>query len=105
MPEVARKSSTDTVASPDGSGICCASPTTHSTDIGSTTVFCDGIGVVREDDAMISHTYPGPCCATHAPILTTYSATVYANGKRLGRKGDAYSGHVISSGSSTVFCG
>ena len=103
MPAVARKDSTDTVASPDGSGVCCGSPSTQSTDKGSSTVRVNGIGVVRKDDAMITHNYAGPCCNPHAPKLSTYSSTVFANGKNLGRKDDEYAGHTISSGSPTVF--
>lgn len=103
---IARKSSTDTVASPDGSGICCVDPTTQSTDVGSSDVRANGIGVVRQDDAMIAHTFPGPCCAIHAPALSTFSSTVRINGKWAGRQGDFYGGdHKISSGSSNVRCG
>jgi uncharacterized Zn-binding protein involved in type VI secretion len=102
---VARMSSTDTVASPDGSGTCCASPTTQSTDQGSSNVRVNGIGVVRINDAMITHLYPGSCCNPHAPVLTTSSSTVRVNGKGLGRKNDLYVDHQISSGSPNVFCG
>ena len=106
MPAVARKDSEDTVASPDGSGICCSSASTQSTDKGSSDVFVNGIGVVRQGDAMITHDYQGPCCNPHAPVLTTYSSTVFVNGKGLGRKDDAYGGdHIISSGSGNVFAG
>lgn len=106
MPKVARKDSVDTVASPDGAGICCASPSTQSTDKGSNNVFVNNIGVVRKDDAMITHNYPGPCCNPHAPTLSTYSSTVFANGLNLGRLGDAYGGdHIISSGSDNVYAG
>jgi len=38
MPAVARKDSEDTVASPDGSGICCSSASIQSTDKGSSDV-------------------------------------------------------------------
>jgi uncharacterized Zn-binding protein involved in type VI secretion len=107
LPEAARKQSVDTVASPDGSGVCCVDPTTQSTDIGSDNVFVNGIGIVREDDPMIPHTSDdGGCCVQHAPRLSTYSSTVFINGKRAGRKGDMYGGdHQISSGSSNVFFG
>lgn len=106
MPAAARKDSVDTVASPDGSGICCVSPSTQSTDKGSGNVFYNGVGAVRKDDPMIVHDYPGPCCNPHAPILSTYSSTVFINGKNAGRKGDAYGGdHIISSGSPDVFIG
>jgi uncharacterized Zn-binding protein involved in type VI secretion len=108
MPAVARKNSVDSVQSPHGTGFCCVVPTVHSTDEGSSTVFINGIGVVREGDKMIEHTYPGPCCDLHAPTLTVYSAFVYAEGKRIARIGDKYVAageHVIISGSPNVYDG
>lgn len=105
MPAVARKDSTDTVDSPDGAGVCCVDSSIQSTDKGSGNVFVNSIGVVRKDDAMITHDYPGPCCNPHAPLLSTYSGTVFANSKNIGRLGDEYDAHVISSGSSNVFAG
>jgi len=103
MPEVARGSSTDSVDSPDGSGNECGSPTTQSTDICSSNVYVNDIGIVREGDAMISHNGPG--CNAHAPTLSSFSGTVFVNGKGTGRKGDEYSSHVITSGSGNVFAG
>jgi uncharacterized Zn-binding protein involved in type VI secretion len=103
MPEIARKSGTDSVASPDGSGSKCKSPSTSATNVGSSNVFVEGVGVVREGDTMASH--PGPGCSPHAPALSTFSGTVFANNKKIGRKGDAYDGHTITSGSSKVFAG
>jgi len=105
MPAVARKDSVDTVDSPDGAGVCCVDSSIQSTDIGSSNVTVNSIGVVRKDDAMITHDYPGPCCNPHAPLLSTYSGTVFANSKNLGRKDDEYDAHIISSGSSNVFAG
>jgi uncharacterized Zn-binding protein involved in type VI secretion len=108
MPAVARKNSVDQVQSPHGTGVCCVSPTIHSTDQGSSDVFVNGIGVVREDDTMIPHTYPGPCCDIHVPPLKRFSSKVYVNGKRLARIGDVYilaGDHVIITGSSNVFDG
>jgi uncharacterized Zn-binding protein involved in type VI secretion len=103
MPEVARKGGTDSVASPDGSGDKCKSPSTSATDVGSDNVFVESVGVVREGDTMASHN--GPECTPHAPALSTFSGTVYANGKKIGRKGDSYSDHTITSGSSKVIAG
>ena len=86
--------------------ICCVDPSTQYTDEGSGDVFVNGIGVVREGDAMITHNYPGPCCDPHAPTLSTYSYKVFVNGKGIGRKDDVYGGdHTISSGSEDVFAG
>ena len=103
MPEVARKDSTEQVQSPDGSGVGCPNPTMTSTDVGSGDVFANGIGIVREGDAVKSHIGPG--CVPHAPTLSSFSGTVFINGKGCGRKGDDYSNHVILTGSSDVFAG
>ena len=103
---VARKSEIDTVASPDGTGDCCVDPTTQATEIGSSNVFVNSIGVVRKGDPMKTHLFPGPCCNPHAPPLTTCSSSVFVNGQGIGRIGDAYGGdHIITSGSPTVFAG
>lgn len=106
MPAIARKDGEDTVASPDGTGSCCALPTVQSTDKGSPDVFANSIGVVRLTDTMIEHLYPGPCCDPHAPALAEASPNVFVNNLRVGRQGDAYTDngrHVISSGSPDVF--
>ena len=103
MPGIARKGGEDLVASPDGSGDGCGSPTTQATDAGSSDVFINGIGAVRKDDAMKSHN--GPSCIPHSPTLSTYSKSVFVNGKNVGRDGDGYGSHIISSGSTNVFAG
>ncbi len=104
MPAVARKGGKDSVASPDGSGPGCGSPSTQATDEGSSNVFVNGIGVVRQGDRMRSHPEPG--CLPHAPALSIQSTTVFVNGRGIGRKDDAYGGsHIISSGSNNVFAG
>jgi uncharacterized Zn-binding protein involved in type VI secretion len=52
------------------------------------------------------HTVPaGIACVPHQVPLTKFSSTVFVNGKGVGRKGDEYSGHTITSGSSNVFAG
>lgn len=106
MPAVARKNKTDSVKSPHGVGAECKSPATYKTDEGSSNVFVNGEGVVREGDKMEKHPKPG--CANHEPVLKSFSSKVYVNGKRLGRFGDAYKeagDHIISSGSENVFDG
>ncbi|AKF12740.1 hypothetical protein PHIM7_195 [Sinorhizobium phage phiM7] len=106
MPEAARKDQQDDVHSPDGTGDCCGDPTTQKTDEGSNNVFVNGFGVVREGDKMITHNSDdGGCCVPHAPVLTTFSSSVYINGKRAGRKGDMYEDHEIITGSTSVFIG
>ena len=103
MPEVARKSSVDTVDSPDGNGDDCDKVSTQSTDKGSSRVFAEGTGVVRQGDTMISHNKPG--CSPHAPALSKFSGTVFVEGKGLGRKDDDYSSHKIKTGAASVFAG
>lgn len=103
MPGVARKSGTDSVASPDGTGDNCASPTTQATDAGSNDVIVNGIGAVRQGDAMKTH--PAPGCGPHAPTLSSFSSTVIVNGKGVGRLNDSYNGHTITSASSDVIAG
>lgn len=106
MPAVARKDGTDSVKSPHGSGDECKSETTYHTDAGSSDVYVNNIGVVREGDVMEGHPKPG--CVTHKPTLKKFSSKVYVNGKRLGRKDDVYvldGDHPIISGSENVFDG
>lgn len=123
MPAAARMGGTDTVACTDGAqGSLCGinpsryhwdTPTTQSTDEGSFTVFVNGIGVVRKGDKMISHPDGDPCTVSpifHAPTLSSYSSSVFADGKNIGRIGDVYNSdghfsHTISSGSPNVFIG
>jgi uncharacterized Zn-binding protein involved in type VI secretion len=104
MPGVARKSGADavnTVHNAVGKG-CNVAPTTTATDQGSDDVFVNGIGVVRESDAVARHVFPG--CSTHAPGLATFSGNVYVNGKRIGRLNDTYGcGARITTSSSNVF--
>lgn len=101
MPEAARKDGTDTVATGHG---CDA---TTVTDQGSSKVFVNGKGVVRAGDHNMSHTIlvPGPSCVPHTVPLTSFSSKVFADGLGCGRKGDDYSGEVLTSGSATVFMG
>ena len=121
MPAVAQKDSVSTVTATDGAqgSLCATRPnrynwntgTTQTSDEGSNDVFVENIGIVREDDAMISYADGSPCTVSainHAPKLSTYSSNVFVNGKRIGRIGDKYDSdghysHTISSGASTVF--
>lgn len=102
MPAVARMSGTDGVFSPHGTGKKCKFPTTQATEAGSSRVFSDGIGVVRQGDMMRIHNMPG--CKPHSPGLDSGSSRVFAEGLGIGRIGDTYGGeHPIISGSSRVF--
>jgi hypothetical protein len=124
MPAVARKDSADTIATGHG---CDATTTTLT---GSGNVYVNSIGVVRRGDLSQVHTYevivaievedppppePDPdyvpsthteyivTCEPHQVSLTSYSGNVFANDLNIGRLGDSYSGHTLSSGSPNVF--
>lgn len=109
MPEAARGDGTETVDTVhDAVGFvaigCDAAPGVTATDACSGDVFINGIGAVRQGDAVQSH--PFPSCAVHAPGLVTFSGTVRINGVGAGRKGDTYGcGALILTGSSTVNIG
>jgi len=99
MPGIARGDGRDTVTTEHG----CASTTT--TNLCSTTVFVDGIGVHRLNDLNTEHTIRcGDRCCKHAQPVSTASTTVFVDGLGVARVGDRYSGcgH-ISTGSETVF--
>jgi len=101
MPKVARKGGTDTVSIPHPT---CQGST--ATAAGASNVTANGIGVVRQGDAVQSHTFNPPDCPSHAPGLTKHSGSVFVNGKGIGRLGDTYGcGVVIASGSGNVYAG
>lgn len=100
MPKVARKDGVDSINTNHG---CDA---TTVTDEGSTKVFVQGIGVVRADDKCSVHLLPaGLACVPHQVSLSIYSSKVKADGKGVGRIGDYYNGHQITSGSDKVYAG
>ena len=69
-------------------------------------VFVNGTGVSRQDDKNTSHDVPPVPCGTHAQPITTGSTEVFANGKGVGRVGDAITACTsVSTGSDTVFAG
>ena len=113
MPKVARKSGTESVntvhvavgdTNPLDSIQCDAAPTTTATDVGSSTVFAENVGVVRLGDAVAVHTFAGSGCPTHSPGLAVGSPNVFVEGKAIGRKDDTYGcGAQILSGAPTVF--
>ena len=128
MPGVALKDEVSLVECTDGvvGTVCAVEPgtatpikwnwdtdTTQESDAGSSTVFAEGTGVVRKDDAMKSHPNGDPCVASatnHAPTVSSYSSTVFANGKNIARIGDEYNSeseqeHEITTGATTVFAG
>jgi len=114
MPPVARKAVTEPVftvhpavldADPEDGCICDVLPIVVGTLAGSGDVFANSIGVVRAGDPVLPHTFPC-ACALHPPPLATFSGTVFANGRNIGRQGDLYAcGAVILAGSGIVFAG
>lgn len=120
MPAAAQKDGASSVAATDGAqGSLCATkpsrynwntPTTQSSDTGSSNVFAENIGIVRRGDTMISHPDGVPCVTSpvnHAPALSTYSPNVFVNGRQVGRVGDKYDSdghydHTITSGANSV---
>ena len=79
----------------------------------SKNVFANGKALVLEGDPMETHPDGSICTVSpvnHAPVLISFSKTVLANGRGIGRVGDQYSAdngytHTISSGSADVSCG
>lgn len=111
---IARGLSVDMVMSPDGAGTsmtnCCAGPTPQATLQCSSNVIVEGSGAVSLGDGMTIHPGLETCCMPHQPILIMGSATVYINGKGVGRLGDIYGGpgmlpHPIIKSALTVFAG
>ena len=66
----------------------------------------NGTGVSRQGDHNTTHVIPGPVCPPHTAPIAVGSTTVFANGKGVGRIGDAISGCTsVATGSSNVFAG
>ena len=97
MPAVCRGDSVDSDV------VHCSPP---KRDECSGDVFVNGTGVSRQDDKNTSHDVPLEPCGTHAQPITTGSTEVFANGKGVGRVGDAITACTsVSTGSPTVFAG
>ena len=100
MPAVSRKSGTDSIST----GHDCDATTV--TDQGSSDVIVNSIGAVRAGDLCQVHLIKvGNSCVPHTVPLTSFSGSVFVNGKGVGRLGDEYSGHTVTSGSGNVFAG
>lgn len=96
MPAVTRKGDACT-----GHGCWPARPSTGA----SPDVFVNGIAAHRQGDAWAAHTCPS-IPQTHASVLGMGSASVFANGKPLGRVGDPVAcGSSVAAGSANVFAG
>jgi uncharacterized Zn-binding protein involved in type VI secretion len=104
MPAVARSNDVDTVFSLTGTGENCTSPINTVTGVGTSTVFVNGVPVVKQGDTVGSH--PAEGCGPDLSTLSSFSSTVFANGGGIGRIGDQYTAdNTITSGSSNVFAG
>ena len=77
-----------------------------NTPNGSTDVFVNGQGAVRDTDAWPDHTDPGPPY-THSNVRqSSGSTTVFVNGLALARIGDSIScGDAVAAGSPNVISG
>ena len=73
----------------------------------STDVKVGGIGVSRAGDLNTPHLLPcGFICCGHVAPITIGSTTVFANGKGIGRVGDALTScTMVAQGSPNVFAG
>lgn len=104
MPAAARSSGQDDVFSKTGTGKNCLRPVQTVTKDGSPDVFANNYGIVRQGDQVGIHARAG--CSIDNSGLTTFSSTVFINGKGAGRIGDQYtSDNIIISGSQNVFIG
>lgn len=104
MPAAARGLGSDTVLSKTGVGKGCTKPVEVVTGTCSSDVYVNGIGCVRQDDIVGFHLRPP--CVPDVSTLSTYSSTVFINGKGAGRIGDQYTAdNIIISGSNNVFFG
>lgn len=95
MPKVARKGDS-----------CTGHPfyPPRSSSAGSHNVFANSIPVHRNGDGWSSHCKTKKPFDCHGASLAGGSSTVFANGRRLGRVGDAVScGGSAASGSNNVF--
>lgn len=99
MPGIARITDSVSILHPTCSGVA-------TCDVGSGTVFANGLSVHRVSDENTSHTYSPPSCPSHSTPLTSGSPSVFVNGLPVGRVGDTYScGAQIVTGSPSVFSG
>ena len=80
--------------------------TTTTTDVCSTSVFVNGIGVCRLGDAITIHNEKvGNSCVSHTATITGSSSTVFVDGIAIARDGDSADSGNISTGSTNVFSG
>lgn len=105
MAAVARGGGVDQVFSRTGGGFQCLYPFLTGTGTCSTTVFANGIGVVRLGDTVGPHPIPY-CSGIDVSVVSVASTTVFANGRGVARIGDEYTlDNIIISGSHSVFIG
>ena len=100
MPAIARKSGTDSIITGHG---CDATTTTN---VGSSSVFVNGIGACRKGDAIMIHTFPvGQSCIPHTAVINAGSSSVFVDGIAIARLGDSADAGTITTGSSNVYAG
>ena len=102
MPAISRQG--DSVLSPDGAGYKCRMPLKTSVgQVNSNEVYVNGILIVVQGNTVAPHPKSG--CTLDTSTLSSYSSTVFAGNKGIGRIGDQYSDNTITQGSPTVFAG
>ena len=101
MPEVVR------IGDSLSTGHSCVSTTTiASSNQITTNVYANNILIDVEGAPTVSHIAPPvPLCPPHVRVLNTGSATVFINGRKVGRIGDSADSGEMTSGSSNVFAG
>lgn len=98
MPKVARIG--DTVNTGHG----CAATTTLTGP--SENVFANNLGVEREDDPTVSHSFSGNSCQfSHVAKVNIGFNKVFVNNKPIARLDDSADQGTITSGSDNVFAG
>ncbi|WP_320055626.1 PAAR domain-containing protein [Desulfuromonas thiophila] len=72
-------------------------------DQASSDVFINSRGAHRQGDHWVSHCCKGSC---HDSVLAAGSASIYVNGRQLGRVGDPVAcGSSVATGSPNLFAG
>jgi uncharacterized Zn-binding protein involved in type VI secretion len=84
----------------------CSGSTTIAASNTDGSVRANGIAIIVVGAPTVAHPFPpDPPCAPHVANLNAGSASVFINGKRVGRVGDSADAGAMTSGSSNVFAG
>ena len=101
MPEVVKIGDTLTTGHS-----CSATTTIESSNQITTNVYANNILIDVVGAPTVSHIAPPtPLCPPHVRVLNTGSATVFINGRKVGRKGDSADSGEMITGSPDVFAG